>query len=154
VFLFHFVTLRPSGGSWLLLGVLRCRFPLNPRMGSHPLRTILGHPQILYPKTVNIINFQSPLNTHFMSAIIDFEAKTTTVEKFKMYCAAVKKAELYSKGSGELNRFDHVAKDLHETGFDEMYENTPDWKKRAYFGFYEAAINKLADEKYLEEFCF
>lgn len=90
-----------------------------------------------------------------MSAIIDSKANTITVEnKFQCYCAAVRKAELYSKGSGELNRYDHVAKDLHEDGFDEMYENTPDWKKRAYFGFYEAAIDKVADDKYPEEFCF
>lgn len=42
--------------------------------------------------------------------------------KFKMYVAAVEQARIMSKGSGDLNMCDHVAKDLHEPGFDERME--------------------------------
>jgi hypothetical protein len=46
---------------------------------------------------------------------------------FKMYAAAVSMAQTESKGSGNLNHFDEVANELHETGFDESYEElTPE----------------------------
>lgn len=44
------------------------------------------------------------------------------MNEFNLYVAAVKLAHMESKGSGELNHFDHVAKDLHEPDFDELYE--------------------------------
>lgn len=42
--------------------------------------------------------------------------------EFERYIAAVKMANAKSKGSGDLNKFDHVAKDYHEEGFDEIAE--------------------------------
>ena len=42
---------------------------------------------------------------------------------FELYAAAVEMATLASKGEGELNEFDHVAKDLHEEGFLDTYDD-------------------------------
>lgn len=53
-----------------------------------------------------------------METVVDLIETT----EFQTYCAAVKIAEKASGGSGELNIYDHVAKDLHEPGFDEEYE--------------------------------
>lgn len=69
--------------------------------------------------------------------------------QFELYCAAVKKAELASGGSGDLNAFDHVAKDLHEEGFDEKMEELENWRLNAYRSQYDEAIEKLAEAKYL-----
>lgn len=53
-----------------------------------------------------------------METVVDLIETT----EFQTYCAAVKIAEKASGGSGELNIYDHVAKDLHKPGFDEEYE--------------------------------
>lgn len=53
-----------------------------------------------------------------MENVIDLMETT----EFQTYCAAVKTAEKASGGSGELNIYDHVAKDLHQPGFDAEYE--------------------------------
>jgi hypothetical protein len=68
--------------------------------------------------------------------------------KFEKYVAAVKMAELMSQGSGELNKYDHVAKDLHEPGFDEDFEKMPDWEANVIRYFWEKEINEIADESY------
>jgi hypothetical protein len=67
--------------------------------------------------------------------------------QFQKYVAAVKMAELASGGCGELNSFDHVAKDLHEPSFDRALELVPDWKANAWRCFYQPEIDVLA-EKY------
>lgn len=53
-----------------------------------------------------------------METVVDLIETT----EFQTYCAAVKLAEKASGGSGELNIYDHVAKDLHQPRFDEEYE--------------------------------
>lgn len=73
-------------------------------------------------------------------------------QKFEMYAAAVKMAELASQGSGELNEFDHVAKDLHEQGFDETYELVENWRLNAFRAEYEDKIKELVSSKYSNSF--
>lgn len=73
-----------------------------------------------------------------------------SIEKqFEMYCAAVKKATDASGGSGDLNAFDHVAKDLHQPGFDERMEELEKWRINAHRYMHNDEIEKLAEAKYL-----
>lgn len=69
---------------------------------------------------------------------------------FKQYVAAVEMATLESKGSGELNTFDHVAKDLHQVGFDEAYEDLPQWKRTCFRSEQEYAIGVMALMQYAD----
>lgn len=69
-------------------------------------------------------------------------------KEFKLYAAAVAMATTASNGSGETNPFDHVAKDLHETGFDETYEYITDEEKSEYVRDYCEEIWQLARERY------
>jgi hypothetical protein len=68
--------------------------------------------------------------------------------KFEKYIAAVKMANIASNGSGDLNCYDHVAKDLHEEGFDA--EEVPDWKAIAHMNEHWDEIEKLAREGYID----
>ena len=63
---------------------------------------------------------------------------------FLLYVTAVKMASIASQGSGELNKFDHVAKDLHETGWDEEYEKINESEKRTAVRKFGYLINEMA----------
>ena len=71
-------------------------------------------------------------------------------QQFEKYAAAVRMAELASKGSGELNEFDHVAKDLHEVSFDETLELVENWRLNAFMAEHEKTIKALVSERYSE----
>lgn len=70
---------------------------------------------------------------------------------FGKYAAAVEIATLASKGDGELNEFDHVAKDLHKEGFLELFDETPDWMRNYYRNVYEDEIWSLTLKRYKDE---
>lgn len=67
---------------------------------------------------------------------------------FKKYAAAVAMATKASGGSGEANQFDHVAKDLHQSGFDDAYEKLTNLEKRACVEEFAVEIWQLANDGY------
>ena len=73
--------------------------------------------------------------------------KSTNFEK---YVAAVEMATLESQGSGDLNKFDHVAKDLHTEEFELLYEELPQWQRNFYRSERESEVEGMAREKYEE----
>lgn len=69
-------------------------------------------------------------------------------QNFEQYVAAVEMASLASNGSGELNNYDHVAKDLHEERFDELFEEVPQWKRNVFRSNWETDIEQLVRRRY------
>lgn len=68
--------------------------------------------------------------------------------KFKKYVAAVEQARIMSKGSGETNELDHVAKDLHKEGFDEEMEELSKSQIKEYWEMYKDEVFSIARERY------
>ena len=68
--------------------------------------------------------------------------------KFERYAAATELARLASGGSGELNNFDHIARDLHEPGFDEKLEKVEQWRLNAWRSELEPELKKKLHEEY------
>ena len=102
---------------------------------------------------MNPVFNQSPLNnfSRYTFEDVNYQVEYFS-EEFELYAAAVKMAELASKGSGELNEFDHVAKDLHQDGFDETYELVENWRLNAFRAEHEKKINELVSSKYSNSF--
>lgn len=73
-------------------------------------------------------------------------------EEFEKYVAAVEMATLASEGSGELNAYDHVAKDLFREGFDTLLEKTPDLYKTVFRSKHHVTITDLMIERYYEDY--
>lgn len=69
-------------------------------------------------------------------------------QEFEKYVAAVEMASLASGGSGELNNFDHVAKDLYQEGFDALFDEVPQWKRNVFRSNWEPLVRMEAAKKY------
>lgn len=63
---------------------------------------------------------------------------------FVLYITAVKMANIHSQGSGELNKFDHVAKDLHKPEWEEEYDKINESEKMTAIKKYGYLINEMA----------
>lgn len=88
------------------------------------------------------------LNTNIMNDYVVSNPVGFLEEDFILYAAATELARLESQGSGELNRFDHLAKDLHKEGFDEKLDTVPQWKLNAFRITNAETLKALANERY------
>lgn len=68
--------------------------------------------------------------------------------EFRLYAACVELARRLSQGSGELNKFDHLAKDFHEDGFNEMLDEIPKWRINAFCNSLGDSLTELANQRY------
>lgn len=116
------------------LNHLHCKHPSEENM--NPWDTLRE-----FWSTCSKHEFNHILNTDFMKVS----------QQFEKYVAATKLAELESKGSGELNKFDHLAKDLYKEDFDEKAEKVAEWKARAWRSFFEVELTEAANSQYSEE---
>lgn len=66
--------------------------------------------------------------------------KPQQIPAFERYSAAVQMAKTQSQGSGYLNKFDHVAKDYHQEGFDEYFEYLTEENKELHLQKHEDEI--------------
>lgn len=62
--------------------------------------------------------------------------------KINLYVASVEMANRIASNTGDLNVYDHVARDLHEEEFDEIFEKL-DYKTRNFIlnEFYDEIFN-------------
>lgn len=72
------------------------------------------------------------------------------LKDFETYSAAVSMATQASNGSGDANQFDHVAKDLHQPFFDDMYEVQSEVEKENCVVKYSVDVWRLVNERYKE----